>query len=59
MNPDVYTWIAEHIRLTEQELAESRHQKRPYYVHTVRGVADDMVQRGGLIRVRPDLFRLP
>ena len=59
MNPQIYDWIEAHIDLTGRELAESPHQRRPYYVHTVRGIADDMVKRGELIRVRPGLFRAP
>ena len=59
MNPQIYDWIEAHIDLTGRELTENPHQRRPYYVHTVLGVADDMVKRGELIRVRPGLFRAP
>ena len=59
MNPDIYYRIEGHVNLTEHELAESPHEKRPNYVHTVRGVASDMVKRGELVRVRDGCFRLP
>ena len=59
MHPDIYDWLQHHIALTPQELAASQHQGRPKYVHTVRGVADDMVKAKKLIRVRDGRFRLP
>ncbi len=59
LNPDVYDWIRTHVDLTEQELALSRHQKRLNYVHTVRCVASDMVNRGELIRLKAGFYRLP
>lgn len=59
MHPAIYDWIKRHVDLTPQELATSPHQGRPNYVHTVRGVADDMVKAKKLIRVRDGRFRLP
>ena len=59
MHPDIYGWIQSHIDLTPQELAASPHQGRPKYVHTVRGIADDMVKAKKLIRVKDGRFRLP
>lgn len=56
---DVYDWIAAHVDLSERELGTSPHQGRLNYVHTVRGVADDMVRRGELIRLERGRYRLP
>ena len=59
MNPDIYYWIEDHVNLTEHELAESPHSKRPNFVNTVRSVASHMVERGELLKVRDGRFRLP
>ncbi len=56
---DAYDWIAAHVDLSERELSESPHEGRLNFVHTVRGVADDMVKRGELIRPERGRFRLP
>ena len=54
----VYDWIESNVQLTPQELAESPHQGRPYFVNTVRGVASDMCNDGLLIRVHPGRYHL-
>lgn len=55
----VYEWIEAHINLTARELSTSPHQGRPHYVHTVRGIASDMVDSGALERVERGCYRLP
>jgi len=55
----IYAWIGRHVALTPRELGTSPHQGRAYYVHTARGIADDMVQRGHLLRIARGRFRLP
>jgi hypothetical protein len=55
---DVYSWIQNNVPLSQQELAQSPHQQRANFVHTVRGVADDMVKRGALVRVSRGRFRV-
>ena len=56
---DLYIWIEANVLLSAHELAESPHERRPYYVRTVRGIASDMSDSGHLVRVRPGLYRLP
>ncbi len=59
MSPDIYGEIEKRRHLTPRELSDSPHGGRPRFVHTVRGVASDMVKDGELIRVARGRFRLP
>ena len=54
---DVYDWIQKYVQLTPRELSASPHAGRPYFVNTVRGVANDMCGDGLLIRVHRGRFR--
>ena len=58
-NADLYAWIENNINLTPHKLAASRHGGRPYYRHTVRGIASDMKDDGLLIHVGWGRYRLP
>ena len=59
MSPDIYGEIEKRQYLTPRELSDSPHGGRPRFVHTVRGVASDMVNDRELIRVARGRFRLP
>ena len=59
MSPDIYEEVEKSQHLTPRELSESPHGGRPRFVHTVRGVASDMVNDDELIRVVRGRFRLP
>lgn len=56
---DVYEWVRNNVALSEREKSPSPHQRRPYYVNTVRGIASDMTNQGLLIRIAEGYYRLP
>ena len=55
---NVYRWVKTHVDLTHRELSESRHQSRPHFHNTIRGVANDMARDGILIHIRRGRYRL-
>jgi hypothetical protein len=55
----VYDWVQENVALTDDELAASPHNERPYFVNTVRGIMNDMGEDGRLRHPGWGWFTLP
>ena len=56
---DIYEWLENHAKLTEEELGTSPYRGRPWFKHSVRSSISNMVKSGKIKRVGRGLYRLP